>query len=200
MLRLITCLFALVFCVATASAAVQPADVVTVGTGAGLPGASVDIPIFIRDTSGSPLGLDQPAGSHIQSYSITVDYAPAASIQSVTFARAGITAGLTPSFESSPSSPGSISAIATFSESTNPIPFTLNAALPGDQIGVLHFVIANGAAPGDVTLTLDAALTQLNNDSGTTHEAVATQNLTLVNGSLTVNPATPVRLQSFDVQ
>jgi len=187
-------------CITTPSAiAGNIFDVLTVGTGAGTPGSNVDIPVFIRDTSGSILGIDQPAGSRIQSYSIKVDYAPAASVQSVTFARAGITASLTPTFESSPSAAGSISLIDTFSETTNLIPFTLNAALPGNQIGVLHFALAAGAPPGTITLSIDTALTQLANEAGTTTETTATSNLFPTNGSITVNPATPVRLQSFEV-
>src|SRR5690242_11645326 len=80
-------------------------DVVTIGTGTQT-GTSIDVPVYIRDTSGTPLGIDQPPGSRIQSYSIKVNYSPAASVQSVTFTRAGITSPLTPSFESSPASAG----------------------------------------------------------------------------------------------
>jgi hypothetical protein len=204
MQRLIVSLLTLAFCVAirSAFAAVALADVITVGTNAGSPGANVDIPINIRDVSGSPLGLDQPPGSRIQSYSIKVAYAPAASVQSVSFARAGITAPLTPTFESTPTAPGSITAIDTFQESTNMIPFTLNAAPPGNQIGVLHFVLAASAVPGTITLTLDSVLTQLTDEAGSpaTKETTAAGNLTLVNGSITVNASTPVRLQSFDVE
>ena len=192
--------FALALCIAApAAVAGNIADVVTAGSGAGTPGTNVDIPLFIRDASGTALGIDQPAGSRIQSYSIKVNYAPAASIQSVTFSRAGITASLTPTFESSPSAAGSISALDTFSESTNLIPFTSNAAAPGNQVGVLHFTLAASAVPGTVTLTVDTTLTQLSNEGGTTSEKVSTANLAVVNGSITVNPTTPVRLQSFDV-
>ena len=63
---------------------------------------TVDVPVYIRDVSGTPLGKDQPAGSKIQSISIRVTYAPAAAVQSVTFSRAGITAGLTPVSNSRP--------------------------------------------------------------------------------------------------
>src|SRR6516225_5416273 len=101
-----------------------PADVATIGSSSAMPGAIVNIPVYIRDTSGTVLGIDQPAGMRIQSYSITVNYAPTADVQSVTFSRAGITAPLTPAFESMPSSPGSVTLIDTFSESTNLIPFT----------------------------------------------------------------------------
>jgi hypothetical protein len=201
-MRLIAIVLALNVCLALPCvAAPTTADFVTVATTNGAPGAAVDVPVYIRDSSGTVLGLDQPPGSKIQSYSIKVDYAPASDVQSVTFARAGITTSLTPAFESSPASPGSISLIDTFSESTNLIPFTLNAALPGNQIGVLHFTLAAAATPGDtITLTLDPALTQLDNDTGTTHESTTSANLALVNGSISVTPATPVRLQSFEVR
>src|SRR6185436_1305113 len=55
---------------------------------------TINIPVFIRDTSGTPLGIDQPPGSRIQSYSIKVDYAPGSAVQSITFTRAGINAPL----------------------------------------------------------------------------------------------------------
>lgn len=204
MSRLIASPLALFLCAAvrSVSAAPTPADVITVGTGAGTPNANVDIPVYIRDSAGTPLGIDQPSGSRIQSYSIKVDYSPAASVQSVTFVRAGITAGLTPAFENSPSAPGSVSLLDTFSEATDLIPFTSNAALPGNQIGVLHFVIANSAALGTITLTVDPTLTQLTDESGSaaTKESTTNANLLLVDGSITVSPATPVRLQSFEVE
>ena len=184
-----------------AFAAAVITDVVTVGTGNGTPGANVDVPVFIRDTSGTALGIDQPAGSRIQSYSIKVDYTPAASVQSVTFTRAGITQPLTPVFESTPASAGSISLLDTFQEATNLIPFTSNAPLPGNQIATLHFTLASNAAPGSITLTLDSALTQLTDEGGdaATRETTTAANLTLVNGAITVSPLTPVRLQAFEV-
>ena len=173
----------------------QPADSVTVGTVTNAAAAStVDVPVFIRDVSGTPLGIDQPPGSRIQSYSITVNYSPAADVQSITFTRAGITAPLTPTFESSPSSPGSISLLDVFPESTQMIPFTLNKAAPGDQIGVLHVAIAPGATVGTtITLALDPTLTQLTDQGGSpaTKESVANGNLTLVNGAITVTTPTP---------
>src|SRR4051794_34136246 len=108
-----------------------PQDVVTVATVNGPQSTVVDVPVSIRDTSLTPLGLDQPPGSRIQSYSIKVNYAPASAVQSISFSRAGITSSLTPTFENSPSSAGSISLLDSFQESTNLIPFTLNAPPPG---------------------------------------------------------------------
>ena len=125
----------------------QTQDVVTVGTVTAT-SLTVDVPVYIRDLSGTPLGIDQPAGSRIQSYSIKVGYAPAASVSSVTFTRAGITTTLTPTFESSPASAGSISLLDTFQESTNLIPFTSNAAVPGNQVAHLTFNLAPTVTAG----------------------------------------------------
>jgi hypothetical protein len=176
-----------------AAAQPLPADVVTVGTVSVGAGGTVDVPVYIRDTSGTPLGIDQPPGSRIQSFALTVNYAPAASVQTITFARAGITATLTPAFESSPSSAGSISLLDTFSEGTNLIPFTSNAPLPGDQVAVLHVTVSPTATVGStIVLTLDPTLTQLTDQGGnaSTKESVANANLVLVDGA--INVLTPV--------
>lgn len=174
-----------------AAAQAVAADVVTVGTVTAT-GATVEVPVFIRDVSGTPLGIDQPAGSRIQSFSIKVDYAPASAVQSVTFTRAGITAGLTPTAEFAPQTPGSASLLATFEEATNPIPFTLNAAAPGNLVGRLVFTLTPGVAAGTViNLTLDPALTLLTNEGGdpATRENVAAGNLLLVAGAIHVPAA-----------
>jgi hypothetical protein len=184
-----TIVFALVFPPAPAGAQPLPQDVITVGTGSGLPGTTVDVPVFIRDVSGTPLGIDQAAGSRIQSYSIKVDYAPASAVQSITFTRAGITTTLTPTFEASPAAPGSISLLDTFQEATNLIPFTLNGAAPGDQVAHLLVTLSPSATPDTIiTLSLDPILTQLTDQAGSpaTRESVAAGNLALVNGSITV--------------
>jgi hypothetical protein len=168
-------------------------DTVTVATVLGPQFTTVDVPVLIRDASGTPLGLDQPPGFHIQAYAIKVNYSPASAVQSITFTRGGVTTSLTPASESTPTSAGSISLIDSFSEATNPIPFTLNGALPGNQVGTLHVTLAASATPGTViTLTLDpSSLTQLSNDTGTVGEMVSNGALALVNGAITVTPSVP---------
>ena len=190
-----TILLATVACVVFAAAAVAqplPSDVITVGSATGGPGSVVNVPVSIRDTSGTPLGIDQPPGSRIQSYSIRVTYAPAAAVSAITFTRAGITAPLTPTFESSPSAPGSITLLGNFDETTNLIPFTSNAPLPGNQVANLQVTLAPSVTPGTtITLTLDPVLTQLTDEGGTpaTVETVQNGRLTLVNGAISVpNP------------
>jgi hypothetical protein len=191
-MKKLSLLLLLISLLPVASATAQPADVVTVGSGSTGPAGTIDIPVYIRDVSGTPLGMDQPPGSKIQSYSIKVDYSPASAVASVTFTRGGITTTLTPTFESSPSSPGSISLIDTFAENTNPIPFTLNAPAPGNQVGVLHFNLSGGGLPGSsITLAIDPVLTQLTDQagSGATKETVAAGNLAVVAGAINIGAA-----------
>ena len=174
----------LILLVSFAAAPLAAQDAVTVQT-VNASGNTVDVPVLIRDVSGTPLGRDQAAGSRIQAFTIAVNYAPAASVQSVTFTRAGITAGLTPAFELSPASAGSISLIEQFDESSNLIPFNLNAPAPGDQVAHLVFTLSPSAAPGSsITLTLDSA-TVLSNQGGTTSETPP-GSLTLVNGAINI--------------
>ena len=161
-------------------------DVITVQT-VTADGPNVDVAVFIRDTSGTPLGVDKPAGSKIQAFSIKVNYSPAAAVQTVTFARAGITQNLSPSFEISPSASGTISLLETFSESSAPIPFNSNASLPGDQVAHLTFTLSGSATPGTpITLTLDSSTTQLSNQGGTTSETTSNGGLSLVNGQINI--------------
>lgn len=171
---------------------IATSDVVTVATVNGPVSSVVDVPVSIRDRSGTPLGLDQPAGQRIQAYAIKVIYSPASAVQSITFTRGGITTSLTPSFEAGPTSPGAISLIDSFNEATNPIPFTLDGAAPGNQVATLHVSLSPTATPGTViTLMPDAVLTTLVNDGGTTGETVIIGTLTLVDGSITVTPPVP---------
>jgi hypothetical protein len=169
-------------------------DAVTVGSGSAAPTGTIDIPISIRDVSGTPLGIDQPAGSRIQSYSLKVDYAPASAIQSISITRGGITTALTPTFESTPSGPGTITILDTFQEATNLIPFTLNAAAPGNTVAVLHATLSPAAVPGtSVVLTLDPVLTQLTDQagSGATKESVGNANLLLIPGAINIVAPVP---------
>jgi uncharacterized protein YjdB len=163
-------------------------DVITVDT-VTANSSSVTVPVYIRDASGTSLGMDQPPASRIQAFSISVTYAPASAVSSVTFSRAGITAGLTPTFEVAPAAPGERSLLASFQQSTNPIPFSLDAGAPGDQVARLVFQLDPSAAPGtQISLTLDAATTQLTDEggSGATKETAANGQLALVNGAIQI--------------
>ena len=178
--------FALVMLFTAGAVAAQ--DVVTVGT-VTASGTTVDVPISIRDVSGTPLGMDQPAGSKIQSFSIKVTYAPASAISSISIARDGITTSLSPTSEFKPATANSISILSTFQESSNPIPFVLNASSPGNRVAHLSVTLSASATPGtSITLTLDPSLTQLTDTGGSaaTKETVGNGRLQLVNGAINI--------------
>lgn len=171
-------------------------DVITVGT-VTANGPNVDVPVFIRDASGTPLGMDQPPTSRIQAFSIRVTYSPASAVSSVSFTRAGITTGLTPAFETAPASPGAITLLASFQQSTNPIPFTLNGAGPGDLVAHLVFTLAPSAS--DIAISIDETTTQLNDEGGNAATKETTNNgrLGLVNGAIQL-PQPSLRLFPVD--
>ncbi|HEV2720032.1 MAG TPA: hypothetical protein VG323_08440 [Thermoanaerobaculia bacterium] len=172
------------------------ADSVTVGS-VTANGNTVDVPVYVRDTSGTILGVDQPAGNKIQSFSFKVSYSPASAVGNVTFSRAGITQFLSPTFESSPSTAGTISWIATFPESTQPVPFTSNKAAPGAQVAHMVFTLSSTAQAGStISLTLDSSVTQLSNQGGTTKESPGQGTLSLGNGTITV-PAATITMTPF---
>jgi hypothetical protein len=174
---------------APAAAQPLPQDVVTVASvqGAG----SVDVPVYIRDVSGTPLGIDQPFGARIQAYGIRITASPAADVGSMTLVRAGITQTKTPLFESNPNGAGNASLIDTFDETTNLLPFVSNAPAPGNQVAVLHVTLAPNLPNGTViTLTLDPVVTALSNQAGTIAENTTNGSLALVNGSITIAPTT----------
>jgi len=158
-------------------------DVLSVGSGQAAPGGSVAIPVSVRDTSGTPVGLDAGSGNRIQSIAFKVLF-PIETVASVTFTRAGVTSGLTPLVSLSPSGSGFVSAIFSFSESTSPIPFTLNQT---DPIGTLTVNLQPSAVRGTTALlTLHPDSAMLANQGGTLSETVMNGNLALINGSVTV--------------
>ena len=159
------------------------------------PGATIEVPVYARDVSLTPLGLDQPAGSRIQSLSYKVTFTPASSVASKHFARAGITAGLTPTFQATPTTATSASYLGTFDELTNPIPFTLDAAAPGNQVLKITVTLAASAPAGTIDLTLDPTATLLANQAGALEETSANGWLALADGQITVlsNAASALR-------
>lgn len=177
------------------SVALAATDSITVAT-VTASSSTVEVPISIRDLAGTPLGLDQPATSRIQSFAFKVTYSPASAVQSVTVGRAGITQNLDPVFESKPATSGSISLLETFQQSTNPVPFTLNAVAPGNLVARMTFTLSPSAAPGtSISLTIDPTVSVLSDEGGTsaTKETVSNGRLSLVNGAINL-PALSVSL------
>jgi hypothetical protein len=166
-------------------------DVITIGSGTGNPGGSVSIPVYIRDVSATTLGVNNAAGSRIQGLAFKVFFSTDV-IDTVTIARAGVTAQSVPMYENNLQGAGWSAFIASFNETTNLLPFVADQAAPGNQVAVLTLTLKPGAAVGTVPLTFDAPGAILSNQAGTARETVANSALALVNGSVSVVAGTPL--------
>ncbi|HEX3067832.1 MAG TPA: Ig-like domain repeat protein [Thermoanaerobaculia bacterium] len=174
----------------TATLPVAAQDVLTIGTTSASAGSTVAVPVYLRDVTGTPLGTDAGSGNRIQSLSIQVSF-PAVAVTSATFARAGALAGLSPSFEQTVNGNGTIGWLGQFVESTQPIPLTANAPLPGNRIGTLTLTLASGLANGStIALTFSPENTLLSNQGGTLSETTLNNGLNLTNASITIGGAT----------
>lgn len=181
-------LFVVMFLAASLPVAAQ--DVLTVGTTSASAGSTVAVPLYLQDVTGTPLGTDAGAGKRIQAISFQVSF-PALAVTSASFARVGALAGLTPAFEQTLNGSGSIGWLGSFMESTQPVPLTADAPLPGNRIGTLTLTLASGLANGSIiALTFKPESTSLSNQGGTLGETTLNHGLSLSNGSITIGGAT----------
>jgi len=151
-----------------------------------VPGSTVVVPLYVRDLSGTPLGGDTAAGFKIQDLAVTFTYSPVEAVDAVDVVRAGVTAALTPLFETEVSSGNRHSWIVAFDEGTALLPLTVDATSPGDQVAEIRLTLA--ASLSTETLTLDVvAPTALGNQPGTLSESIG--NGLLTSGGGKVGPA-----------
>ena len=164
-------------------------DGLTVGSLTATSGSVAAVPVYVRDVSGTPLGMDQSADDRIQGFGFKVTYAPTSAVSSATFARAGVLQGLSPLYETVLTPPGAVGYVASFAQSTNPVPFDLNAASPGNLIGYLNVTIPQGVATGTtITLTVEPETATLSNQGGTVSETGNNGKFAITNGTITIAP------------
>ena len=179
-----------------APAAYGAQDAITVGAGSAAPQGIAYVPVYVRDVSGTPLGIDQSAGNRIEALVLKITHSPASAVASISFQRGGI-AGVTPKYERQVQGIGTFGYVAGYSESAPHLALSLDAAAPGDWIGNLVVTLSPQAVIGStVVLSVDAATATLSNDRGTLGETVANGALALTNGSVAVKAATTTTLAS----
>lgn len=185
---------AVAMCVSVVSAQ----DVLVIGgsnCSTGSPGDVVNVPVLIRDTAGTPLGVDRPAGNRIQAFGFNATPTPVSAIAvdgsgklRVTVVKSGITASLTPSIQSSPRTSTTFGYAVSYDEESQPIPFVLNA--PPQQVATISLTLSRMAEIGsriDITVDPDRSVTLLSNESGTVSESSG-NNLTIQGGCVNVVP------------
>ncbi len=158
------------------------ADVLALGTVQADAGATVEVPVYLRDLKGTPLGGD---GAAIQGFAFRVDF-PAKAIASATFVQAGVTAGKTPVFPVVRAASDHLVVLLKFGQASDPLEFRPDAPAPGDLVGRLRLELASGLTEGTtVELVLDGASTLVNDDA-TVAESSARGTLDLVDGAVVV--------------
>ncbi len=162
-------------------------DAVTVADwGTEVPGAEIEIPVYVRDQKLTLLGRDRAAGERIQGFAFKVVWEPASAVTLARFEPAGITAALTPIVAPIQTQNGNTAGwVVAYNEATNEIPFGLDTPPPGNQVAKLVLTLAPNAPTGRVTLTLDP-VTALHNQAGTIEETLPSGTLILTAGSIDV--------------
>lgn len=174
-----------------AAVSVAAQDVLTLGSREVAAGGVVQVPVSIIDRTGTALGTETGTGNRIQGIAFKVLF-PTELVASVTFSRGGVLAAATPLHEAMLQGTGYAAYVVSFSELAHPLAFTPNAPAPGNTIGTLTVTMQPGVTVGTTAaLTLDPPSAMLSNQAGTVRETVSAGNLALVNGSVTVNNATP---------
>ncbi len=162
-------------------------DVLGVATIGGAPGQTRDVTVTVRDVAGTLLDEGDGIDLEIQGFAFRVDVAPAGLVTPVTFLQAGVTAGHTPVFPVVTVQPDHVIVLMSFDETTDPLAFVLNAAPPGNVIGMLRFTLSP-SAPLDtvITLTVAPASATLVNGAATLSETLANGHLDLVDGAIVI--------------
>lgn len=166
------------------------ADVITLGSGTVVAGSSISVPIHVRDLAFTPLGSDRASGERIQGLALRINF-PAGALTAGSIVPAGITAGLTPLFgPSSTFDASSINYLVSYHEGSNPVPFALDAAAPGDLVAMLNVTVAGDYPAGALPLAF-ASATELSNQAGTIAENSGNGLLVRNDASLTVSSNGP---------
>lgn len=182
--RLAVCLVSAAFVAIHAASAEDVLGVATVEAAAG---QVRDVAVTVRDVGGTLLDEGDGLNLEIQGFAFRVDFAPSQYVGAVTFLQAGVTAGHAPLFPVILPSADHIVVLMSFDEASDPLTFQLDAAPPGDLIGVLRFTLSGTVPPGTlIALTLAPASATLVNGEATLEESLANGHLLLTDGAIAI--------------
>lgn len=189
-------LFALLVSLSLVPLAAQ--DAITLESASGEVGQTVDMPLYIRDISGTLLDADNTVGTVIHFMGVRMTY-DATLVDSISLERAGMTSVQAPSAFVGIASGSNLFTVGISYDA--PMPVTLDASFPGDLIAILR-VTPSAAAAGKVISFSAVGGSQFNSladDTNTFTETVEDGNLVISLGTLNVtgtNAGTP-SIQNF---
>jgi hypothetical protein len=159
-------------------------DVLTIGTTSATPGATITVPVYLRDVTGTALGGGSGTGNRIQGIMLQVTATPSVAGMTIAFEQTGVLQGRTPLYQRG----GSGRWIGSYSEAAQPLPFITGTGAPGDRIGTLRITLpAALTGTPSVALAFNPLTTMLSNEAGTVTESLANRHLQLVNGTITLS-------------
>ena len=175
---------AFIAAIAVSATGVFAADVLSLGRANARPGGQVEVPITLKDVSGTRLGSDAAA---IQAIAFRVVAEPKEAVRSVTFRRSGAIQRLTPQFEHSLKTDNSVSYLAAFSSAKAKVTLRVDPDDAGDEIGRVIVELAPRLAAGTVIrLSIDPLTATLSNEGGTLSEQQGDGTLQLIDGAIVV--------------
>ncbi|HSM51999.1 MAG TPA: dockerin type I repeat-containing protein [Thermoanaerobaculia bacterium] len=170
----------------------RPRSTLALGKASARAGATIAIPVTLRDAAGTPLGRDRAAEDPIQALALSVNVLPAGAVTAIEVRRAGALAKAEPLFESRPVHASGAALVVSFDEAFAPLAISpLGAATsrtpPATTIAEVVVTLTRDLAPGTVVeLRLDPATTLLSNQAGTVSETAANGWLQLSDGRIEV--------------
>ena len=160
------------------------ADSISLGRADARPGSTVEVPVTLKDSSGTRLGSD---GAPIQAVAFRVIAEPKEAVSSITFRRGGVLQRLTPQFEHSQKTDNSVSYLVAFSSAKAKMNLRANPDDAGDEIGRVVVELApHLAARTVVRLSIDPLTATLSNEGGTLSQQHADGTLQLIDGAIVV--------------
>lgn len=161
-------------------------DSLTIGAGSAAPGGVANVPVYLRDVTGTP--LDLATSNQIEGVAFKVTF-PTNVVSGVTISRAGVLLQRQIVFDAARQGSGFVSYVVTCAISCVTARDAFN---PGEQIATLAVTLRPDAPYGAaVTLRLDPPSAMLATASGAVRETVEAGTVTLANGMVTVGSLGP---------
>lgn len=165
-------------------------DVITISSTSVAPGGTARVGVWLRDVSGTPLGVDAGSGKRIQGVALSWQLASTGDVPAMQYETAGVLRAFAATYERLVAIDRGFAYLGYFDEASAPIPFVSNAASPGNRIGTIVLTVPAQAVNGTTyTLTLDPKYSRLANAQASIFESQFNGKLKLIAGTVIVGGA-----------
>lgn len=171
-------------------AAKPPRSTLAVGSARAVPGATLRLPIELRDRTGTPLGAERGAGERVQGFALRIRCVPCTGVAKLSVERAGELTLHQPLFEARPAAGDGASLLVSFDEVIAPLSLGGGVRRARAEVAAVVVTLARTAPFGSrIELRLDPSSTGLSNQAGTIAETTQNGWLELIDGEILVGRA-----------